>query len=219
MKKALLLSAFVALFSLVASAFNVVRLAPTPSGAFSLGGGGKVANVTVFAPTNGTCSLKSVYESALFTNAVEISSASVTNVAVVSSNRLAATSKQVPIVVTNGVTVVTNAALGTVTYYTNTAVVVTNVPAQTVFTNSYPAADFTLAGWSNENPVSTFLSISTNAVPVYWKSVAITNTVVTGSAASNIYSNAPAADTYLAPGERMIFDGTALGGFLQVVFE
>ena len=79
MKKALFLCALAALISLVASAFNVVRLAPTPSGAFSPGGSGKVANVTVFAPTNGTVSLKSVYESALFTNTVKIFSASVTN--------------------------------------------------------------------------------------------------------------------------------------------
>lgn len=222
------LAGLVAAAALACGAFQVVEVSPLKGGEFAApGNGGKLVGVEVFAPTNGTVALSRVWEGAVFTNAVVVDVNAVTNVDVAYSNRLAATSYTASIVVTNGVTTITNKALGTVSVVTNTSVVSTNFPLQVVFTNTYAAAGFTLPGWSNANPAMTLLSVSTNEVftattntaPVFAYSVAVTNDLVSGTASSNVFTNAPAAPVYLAPGERLIFSGTATGGFLRLILE
>ena len=223
------LANFFALFAaLVACAATVEQYSPVPGAEFSAEGGGALRHVQVFsAVSGGTAKLERIFSVSAYTNAVEISSVAVTNVAVVSSNRLAATSMQVPVVVTNGVTVVTNAALGTISYVTNISVTVTNIPAQTVFTNIYPAADFTIATWTRANPISTFISVATNTTvtattnswPVLKETVTAKETIFSGTLTGNQYTNSPAG-VYIIPGERLIFSGTsATNGWLRLVLE
>ena len=227
-----LLVALVALLEL--PAYQVVELRSPVSGeGFSSGaaGGGKLVAVQVLSTnTTGTVTLKSVYQAGVYTNASAVVSASATNYVVVASNRLAATTVRVPIVVTNGVVAVTNAALGTVSYVTNITTSVTNVPAQVVFTNTLAAADFgpfTVARWNSGNPLDTLLSVSTNvtvtATTNSWRvlksMVSVTNTIISGSCSGSVYSGSPATNTYLAPHEWLVFEGTATGGWLRLILE
>lgn len=233
MKKILFL--FVALVALLElPAYQVVEVRnPVPGEGFTSGttGGGKLVAVQVFSTNlTGTVTLKSVYQTGIYTNASSVASASATNYVVVSSNRLAATTVRVPIVVTNGVVAVTNAALGTVSYVTNTAMSVTNVPAQVVFTNTYAAADFgpfAVSRWNAGHPMYTLLSVSTNVTAkastnswrVLQRVLAVTNTVITGSCSGNVFSGSPASDVYLREHEWLVFEGTASGGWLRLILE
>ena len=116
--------------------------------------------------------------------------------------------------------------LTNVTYRT----VVTNVPAQVVFTNTFAAADFgpfAVALWNAGNPMDTLLSVSTNvtvtATTNSWRALksvlSVTNTLVTGSCSTNIFSGSPASDTYLREHEWLVFEGTATGGWLRLILE
>lgn len=60
---------------------------------------------------------------------------------------------------------------------------------------------------------------TTNTWPVYQKTVAVTNDLVSGSQTGYIYTNTLSTATYLAPGERLLFTGTGVGGFVRLIFE
>ena len=103
----------------------------------------------------------------------------------------------------------------------------TNLPNQVVFTNAYPAADFTFSAWQREHPVDTLISsnaavtvtATTNSWPVFQREVSVTNTIISGgSLTGNKYGGAPSSDTWIAPGERLIYEGPK-GGFLRLVLE
>ena len=71
MKKFLALTFALAAFAV--AAFSVIDVVPTPRGQFAYNGpGGKLVAVEVFAPTNGTVDLKSMWSAAVYTNAVSI---------------------------------------------------------------------------------------------------------------------------------------------------
>lgn len=57
---------------LACCAFRVVEFRPTPVGPFVLDEGGRCAAVEVFAPTNGSVSLKRVWTSGVYTNAIVV---------------------------------------------------------------------------------------------------------------------------------------------------
>ena len=188
MKKVFAFLAAVA-FALCLSAAEVVEFSNFKGGEFGAGRrGGKLTRVEVFAPAaTGSVSLQSVYSAPVFTNVVEVKSATVTNVTVVSSNRL----------------------------------------AHVVATNVYPAAGFSFRGWRNAHPVETLVSsnvavsvvATTNVAHVVDHYVAVTNSVISGGSVSgHKYGGAPAADTWIAPGERLIYSGPT-GGFLRLIVE
>lgn len=123
--------------------------------------------------------------------------------------------------------------------YTNATVLVTNATGSltvSVWSNVTTHAVYTntvnsLRGVSHAYPysapaytnilttVTPLADVSTNAVRGLWKTVAVTNSVVSGSASESVYSGAPANATYISPSEKLLFDGTARGGFLRLVFE
>ncbi len=190
--------------------------------------GGKLARVEAFSTNaTGSVTLKSVWTAPVFTNAVQIETFTATNVTVVSSNRTAAIWRTVPVTVIGDIVTYTNSAFGTVHTVTNTATVYTNLPNQVVFTNAYPAADFTFSAWQREHPVDTLLSsnaavivtATTNSWPVFQREVSVTNTIISGgSLTGNKYGGAPSSDTWIAPGERLIYEGPK-GGFIRLVLE
>ena len=62
------------------------------------------------------------------------------------------------------------------------------------------------------------VSVSTNTWPVFEKSVFVTNTIASGTCSGGIFTNAPSG-VYLAPGEKLLFTGTATGGHLRLILE
>ena len=227
MKKTIFMLAVLA--GLAASAFSVVEISRPESGAgFTSGPGGKLVAVEAFSTNaTGTVTLSSVYTAPVFTNAVEISTVTATNYTVVSSNRLALTSLNKVVVVTNGVNVVTNAVYGTITTNILTSLVTTNMPiAVELSTNTFHAV--TPEAFARAYPLHTLLSLSTNVTttattniwPVLQRWVAVTNAIISGGTCSgSMYSGAPATNTYLKAHEWLIFTGTATGGFLRLILE
>ena len=187
MKKPIL-SIVAAVLSLAAFASTVTQFRPLAAGEFESGAvGGKLVAIQVFSPVaSGTVSLKSIYEAAVFTNAVQIETFTATNMTVVSSNRLDAT----------------------------------------VSTNTVPAAMFAFPTWQRAYPFNILVSsnaavsvsVSTNTWPVFEKSVFVTNTIASGTCSGGIFTNAPSG-VYLAPGEKLLFTGTATGGHLRLILE
>lgn len=57
------------------------------------------------------------------------------------------------------------------------------------------------------------------ALPLLAFRVATTNSIVSGTASSGKYSGTPASATYLGAGEKLVFTGTAAGGFLRIILE
>jgi len=194
MKKlfAILMIALVA----IANAAEVVEIRSFAAGEFNAPRGGKLARVEVFSTNaTGTVNLKSVYSAPVFTNAVQIETFAATNVTVVSSNRLwraASTNDVIPLA-----------------------------------TNAYEAAGFSFAMWQRTHPLDALVSsnrtvtvtATTNRWPVYKGEVAVTNSIISGGSLSGSkYGGAPGGDTWLAPGERLIYTGPG-GGFLRLILE
>ena len=187
MKKPIL-SIIAAVLSLAAFASTVTQFRPLAAGEFESGAvGGKLVAVQVFSPVaSGTVSLKSIYEAAVFTNAVQIETVTATNMTVVSSNRLDAA----------------------------------------VSTNIFPAAMFSYSAWQRGYPFDMLIStnesvsvtVATNKWPVFEKSVFVTNDLASGTCSGGIFTNAPSG-VYLAPGEKLLFTGTATGGHLRLILE
>ncbi len=64
------------------------------------------------------------------------------------------------------------------------------------------------------------VSVTTNTWPVFKETAVTTNTLLSGgTAASGKYSGSPASATYIAVGEKLVFEGTAAGGFLRLILE
>lgn len=190
MKKLFLFSAIFALMNL--AAYQVVEIPSPVSGeGFTSPAGGKIVAVQAFSTSaSGTVALNSVYEAPVFTNAVQIIPATSTNYTVVASNRVAN-------------------AVGT------------NVLDAATF------GEYTAAKWNTQRPLESVLSVATNIVttattntwPVYQKSVSVTNSIVSGTCSSNLFSASPESDTYIKPNERLLFTGTATGGFIRLILE
>ena len=184
MKKMIALAAIL----LACCAFRVAEVPLADSGEFTLQDGGRLAAVEVFAPTNGSVSLKQIWSAPVYTNAVSV---------------------------------VTNAT-GTLSVG-----IWSNLTTHVVYTNWYNSLrgtsyryPYAMATDTNlETTVSALVDLSTNTVLGISKIVAVTNTLATGTASSNVYSGAPAATNYLSAGDKLLFDGTATGGFLRLILE
>lgn len=62
--------------------------------------------------------------------------------------------------------------------------------------------------------------VTTNAIiPVKSGELVVTNEILTGSCSAKSYHGAPASDTYIFGGDRLLFNGTATGGSLRIVIE
>lgn len=69
--------------------------------------------------------------------------------------------------------------------------------------------------------VSTNITVAatTNTWPVLQKTVAVTNSIVSGTQTGYVYTNTLGTAKYLAPGEVLRFTGTGVGGFIRLIFE
>ena len=184
MKKMFALAAIL----LACCAFRVAEVPLAESGEFTLHDGGRLAAVEVFAPTNGSVSLKQIWSAPVYTNVVSV--------------------------VTNGAGTLSVGVWSNLT----THVVYTN------WHNSLRGASYrypyAMATDTNlETTVSALADVSTNVLSSLWKIVAVTNAIVSGTASDNVYSGAPAATNYLSAGDKLLFDGTATGGFLRLILE
>lgn len=112
----------------------------------------------------------------------------------------------------------TNAIEITVVTNISYRVVETNYYTHTVFTNDFPNLSF------EDDPgilsVATNVAVSavTNVWPVFKETVAVTNSIVSGTQTGYVYTN-NVAPLFLAPGERLLFTGTGVGGFVRLIFE
>ena len=171
--------AALALAVCAAFAFNVSQFAPKDGAAYTLGTvGGKLVAVEAFAPDNGGVTLKRVWSSDVYTNAVQL--------------------------------VPSTSTVYTVTY--------SNVYTHVVSTNRYSTLSWIYDPYITAQATNTTVIVATNTWRAYERTVAITNTLVTGTAVSNVYTGAPSATTYLAPGEKLLVEG-ATNGFFRLVFE
>lgn len=104
---------------------------------------------------------------------------------------------------------------------TNTtySVVTSNDYTHVVATNVYSSLSFV------DDPgiigISTNVTYSavTNQWPVYKGTIAVTNSVVTGTQTGYTLGKALETPVYLAPGERLRFTGTGVGGFIRMILE
>ena len=193
--KSVLLTFILFLLPFLASA-EVVEFRNFAGGDFSAGPrGGKLTRVEAFAPdATGTVSLQSVYSAAVFTNVVEIDSFTATNMTVVASNRLwrAASTNDAP----------------------------------PLATNTYPAASFTFTAWQRAHPVETLVSsntavvtwATTNRTSVFSHNVSVTNAIISGGSLSGHVYGGNVTNTWIAPGEHLIYTGP-VGGFLRLIVE
>jgi hypothetical protein len=115
--------------------------------------------------------------------------------------------------------VYTNAIAITVATNVSYRVVETNYYTHTVFTNDFPNLSF------EDDPgilsVATNVAVSavTNVWPVFKETLAVTNSIVSGTQSGYTYTNSLASPVYLAPGETLLFTGTGVGGFVRLIFE
>ena len=115
--------------------------------------------------------------------------------------------------------VYTNAlSIATATNYIYT-VVESNAYTHAVSTN-----EFRNLSWIDDPGIigiSTNMMVvaTTNSWPVFKETVAVTNDIVSGSQTGYLYTNTLGTATYLAPGERLLFTGTGVGGFVRLIFE
>ena len=233
MKKTMFLTLAILATSIL-PAHQVVEIRNPVSGeGFTSGtmSGGKLVAVQAFSTNaTGTVTLRSVYTAPVYTNAVKVATVTSTNYVAVVSNRVASLTREISMRVPDGPpNITTNVYTHAVETNQLTKVVVTNIPNQVVFTNSFDAADgsITAEGWAASYPLDALLSISTNTTvttttniyPVVKQYVTVTNTLVTGSCSSHVFTGSPATDTYLKAHEWLEFEGTATGGFLRLVLE
>ena len=105
--------------------------------------------------------------------------------------------------------------------FTNFAytVVESNAYTHVVTTNVFPNLSFI------DDPgivgVSTNMTVAatTNTWPVLQKTVAVTNSVFSGTQTGFVYTNTLGTAKYLAPGEVLRFTGTGVGGWIRLIFE
>ncbi len=109
---------------------------------------------------------------------------------------------------------------------TNMTVISSNRVDAALSTNTFPAAMFLFSTWQRAYPFNVLIStnetvsttVTTNQWPVFEKSVFVTNTLASGSCSGGIFTNAPSG-IYLAPGEKLLFTGTATGGHLRLILD
>lgn len=105
---------------------------------------------------------------------------------------------------------------------TEVTAVFSNTVTHAVTTNIFDSPKIHVPVWNvlvSSNIVESVVA-TTNEWPVYEKTVALTNAIISGASTStNTYSGAPDGNVYIAPGEILIFNGTATGGFLRLILE
>ena len=178
MKKFALLAAIAA--SLAAIAAQVAPFTPVDGAAFKVSQGGKLVRVESFSPVSGgTLALKSIWSTDVYTNALDILTATNMSYTVVESNA-----------------------------YTHV-----------VTTNVFPNLSFENDPGIVSVATNAIVTVTTNKWPVFEKTVAVTNAIVSGTQTGFVFTNTLQNAVYLAPGEHLLFTGTAVGGFVRLIFE
>lgn len=95
----------------------------------------------------------------------------------------------------------------------------TNATGTVALKTVYQAPIFTNAVKTATLTTNATTTTGTITYPVVKQYVTVTNTLVSGSCSSNVFSGSPATDTYLKAHEWIIFEGTATGGFIRLVLE
>lgn len=98
-------------------------------------------------------------------------------------------------------------------------VVESNAYTHAVTTNAFPNLSFVDDPGIIGVSTNTVVSAVTNRWPVFQKTVAVTNSIVSGTQTGYIYTNELGTAKYLAPGEVLRFTGTGVGGFIRLIFE
>ena len=106
----------------------------------------------------------------------------------------------------------------TFTNFTYT-VVESNAYTHVVATNTFPNLSFIDDPGIVSVSTNVVVSATTNAWPVLKETVSVTNAIVSGTQTGYIYTNELGSVKYLAPGERLLFTGTGVGGFVRLIFE
>jgi len=109
----------------------------------------------------------------------------------------------------------------TVATFTNTTytVVETNYYTHAVSTNTFPNLSFVDDPGILGVTTNTTVFAVTNTVAVYEKTVAATNALASGTATGLVGTNTLQNAAFIAPGEKLLFTGTAVGGWLRLIFE
>lgn len=104
---------------------------------------------------------------------------------------------------------------------TNTTytVVETNYYTHAVTTNTFPNLSFVDDPGILGVTTNTTVFAVTNTVAVYEKTVAATNALASGTATGLVGTNTLQNAAFIAPGEKLLFTGTAVGGWLRLIFE
>lgn len=98
-------------------------------------------------------------------------------------------------------------------------VVETNFYTHAVTTNSFPNLSFIDDPGILSVVTNSVVSATTNTWPVYKNTIAVTNSLFSGTQTGYVYTNALGTAKYLAPGETLLFTGTGVGGFIRLIFE
>ena len=115
--------------------------------------------------------------------------------------------------------VYTNAVAYLVETSTVYTVTYSNAYTHVVSTNAYRDLSWIYNPGIIAQTTNDTVSVTTNMWPVFKERVSVTNSLVSGVAADNVFTNALTAPVYLAPGEKLYFSGTATGGFLRLITE
>lgn len=124
-------------------------------------------------------------------------------------------------VYTNFEQIVTNAS------GTYTTAIYSNLTTHVVYTNTADTMRGVFVRYPLMTPTDTNLAttvtaladVKTNVISVWSETVTTNISLVSGSADGHYFSGAPASDTYLIRDEVLVFDGTALGGFLRLILQ
>lgn len=105
--------------------------------------------------------------------------------------------------------------------YTNVSYTVlwTNSFSHVVTTNIFPNLSFEGSPEVVGVTTNTVVGATTNMWPVLQRTVSVTNSIVSGTQTGYVFTNDLPRAVYLAPGERLIFTGTGVGGFVRLILE
>jgi hypothetical protein len=105
--------------------------------------------------------------------------------------------------------------------YTNHeyTVIASNAYTHVVSTNTFPNLSWIDDPGIVNVTTNTAIVATTNRWPVLKETIAVTNSVFSGTQTGYTYTNALGTAVYLAPGEVMRFTGTGVGGWIRLIFE
>lgn len=94
-----------------------------------------------------------------------------------------------------------------------------NTASHAVWTNSFPNLSFENDPYIVGVVTNELTSARTNRWPVLKETLVVTNSIISGACAGRFYRGEPDSGICVAPGDRLLFTGTATGGALRIVVE